>query len=395
MTHRVGVNLAWLVPGVVGGSEEATVGALLAVEDVAATRGIEVVLFGTEQLVLTHPALGERFEFHRLRLRSGKGARVAAETVVLPRLAGRVGVDLMHHAGGVVPLAAPGPVALAIHDTQPLDLPENFSAVKRRYMRLMVPRSVRRATVVTAPSQFVRSRLVDDLGTPSDKVAVVPWSVPAPRPIDPEAALRVDALVGSTPFVLYPAIAYRHKNHAVLLDAVGRLRRDRVDVQLVLTGAAGPCDAEVALRSAAPDLAGGVRVLGRIPRQDLDALIAAASVVAVPSRYEGFGLPALEALAAGRPTIVSSAGSLPEVVGDGALVVDPDDISGWADALASLLDDDDRAGRLVEAGRHVAASWTPRRTASALVDAWTSGLERSSSHISRERVRPERTQESL
>lgn len=394
MTPRVGVNLAWLVPGVVGGSEEATVGALQAVGGVAASARIDVVLFGTEELAETHPVLVEQFEFHRVRVRSGKGTRVAAETVVLPRLARRAGVDLMHHAGGVVPLAAPGPVALAIHDTQPLDLPENFSAVKRRYMRLMVPRSVRRATVVTAPSQFVRSRLIDDLGTSPEKVSVVPWSVPAPRPIDPEAALRVDALVGSTPFVLYPAIAYRHKNHAVLLDAVGRLRRDRVDVQLVLTGAAGPWDAEVARRSALPDLAGGVRVLGRIPRQDLDALMAAASVVAVPSRYEGFGLPALEALAAGRPTVVSSAGSLPEVVGDGALIVDPDDVAGWASAVSSLLNDDDQAGRLVAAGRRVAASWTPHRTASALVDAWTSGLEQSSHPITRHRVRPDRTQES-
>jgi len=138
----------------------------------------------------------------------------------------------------------------------------------------------------------------------------------------------------------------------------------------VLTGAAGPLDAEVAERAAAPDLAGRVHVLGRVPAGDLAALLAEADAVAVPSRYEGFGLPALEALAAGRPTVVADAGSLPEVVDGAALVVDPDDVAGWSAALRIAVDDPTERARLVDAGLAVAASGTPERTATALIDVW-------------------------
>ncbi|HOT79955.1 MAG TPA: glycosyltransferase family 1 protein [Microthrixaceae bacterium] len=374
MTRRVGVNLAWLVPGVVGGSEEATTRALGAVGDLAVAAGIEVVVFGLPSLTDAHPALVERFEFHPVGAAGGsKVRRVAAETVDLPRLVARAGVDMVHHAGGVIPLTARGRVTLAVHDTQPLDLPDNFSAVKRRYLGAMVPSSVRRADLITVPSRFVLGRLVDGLGADPDRIAVVPWSVP--RVVAPAAGAGAEVRrrhgLGDRRFVLYPAIAYLHKNHAVLLDAVAAMGRDGgAPVDLVLTGAAGPLDAEVAERAAAPDLAGRVHVLGRVPAGDLAVLLAEADAVAVPSRYEGFGLPALEALAAGRPTVVADAGSLPEVVDGAALVVDPDDVEGWAAALRIAVDDPAERARLVDAGLAVAASGTPERTATALIDVW-------------------------
>lgn len=377
MTRRVGVNLAWLVPGVVGGSEEATLGALRAVDGPAASAGLEVVLFGIGRLTDAHPDLADRFEFHRVDVDGGsKVRRVLAEMVELPRLVTRVGVSLVHHAGGVVPFGQRGPCTLAIHDTQPLDLPANFSAVKRRYLGLMIPRSVRRAEVVTAPSEFVRRRLVDDVGADPSKVVVVPWSVPTAAPVAAARERNVRARFGITrPFVLYPAIAYAHKNHAVLLEAVARLGGDGSVPDLVLTGAPGPCDEAVARRAAAPDLVGRVHVLGRIGRPDLDALMSAAAVVAVPSRYEGFGLPALEALAAGRPTVVANAGSLPEVVGDAAIVAGPDDVDAWVAALRSAIDDPAERARLVAAGPPVAASWSPQRTATRLIEVWTTALD--------------------
>jgi len=142
----------------------------------------------------------------------------------------------------------------------------------------------------------------------------------------------------------------------------------------VLTGGPGPLDDEIAARSAQADLAGRVHRLGRIPRSALETLLAGAAAVAVPSRYEGFGLPAIEALRSGRPTVVANAGSLPEIVGDGALIVAPNDVAGWAAALEAVLSDADLRARLVVDGPAVAASFTPHRTAAGLIDVWTRAL---------------------
>lgn len=377
MTYRVGINLAWLVPGVVGGSEEATVGAVRAV-GATASSGVELVLFVLPALAATYPDLSECFEVHTLdHAGSGKAHRVLAETTELPRLVSGARLSLMHHGGGVVPLRSRGLTTLAVHDTQPLDLPGNFSVVKRRYLAAMIPRSVRFAAAVTVPSHFVESRLIDDVGADPERVAVVPWSVSAAPEISGTVRDAVRARYRLPDrFVLYPAIAYAHKNHAVLLDAMAALSRDggpRVD--LVLTGGPGPLDAEVAEMASSVDLAGRVHVLGRVPAADLAAILAQADVVAVPSRYEGFGLPALEAMAAARPVVVARAGSLPEVTNGAALVVDPDDVAGWAAAIRLAADDHDERTRLVAAGLAVAASCTPQRTATALIDVWLRCLE--------------------
>ncbi|MFN8050834.1 MAG: glycosyltransferase family 1 protein [Acidimicrobiales bacterium] len=370
--RRVGVNLAWLVPGVVGGSEEATTVAVAAAGDVVAAAGIEIVLFGLPALRDAHPGLVGRFEFHEVAVDgANKVRRVLAENTALARTAAAAGLDLMHHAGGVVPPGVKVPATLAVHDTQPLDLPANFSLAKRLYLGRMIGRSVHRALAVAVPSAFVKSRVVAHTGVSPDRVTVVPWAapaMPAPSPADVDAVRSRYGL--ERPFVLYPAIAYVHKNHAVLLDAMSRLP----ELDLVLTGGPGPCDDEVRRRAARPDLSGRVHVLGRVDRSDLAALTAGARLVAVPSRYEGFGLPALEAVVAGRPLVVADAGSLPEVADGAALVVPPDDVAGWADALHTAATDDAVRSRLVAAGVAVTASCTPERTGTALVDVWSRAL---------------------
>jgi alpha-1,3-rhamnosyl/mannosyltransferase len=161
------------------------------------------------------------------------------------------------------------------------------------------------------------------------------------------------------PFVLYPAITYPHKNHVMLIEAFALLRATHPDAVLVLTGGAGSCEPEVATAIERCGVGRSVRRLGRVSRSEVDGLFAAASAVAYPSRYEGFGLPVLEALGAGTPVVAADAASMPEVLGGAGQLVDPDDPEAWAAALGRVLDRDPTVQALVDRGLNRAqeSSW--------------------------------------
>ncbi|NLA35929.1 MAG: glycosyltransferase family 4 protein [Actinobacteria bacterium] len=375
--RRVGVNLAWLVPGVVGGSEESTVAMLHAAADHAADFDIEIVLFGLASLRDAHPELVARFEFCDLELNgANKVRRVLAENTRLGRAARAQNLALIHHAGGVVPPGVGVASTLLIHDTQPLDLPQNFSLQKRLYLRAMIGRSARAARRIITSTEFVKAKVIEHTSVSAAKIDVVPFSLlDGERPTAAGVAAVAAKYRLECPFVLYAAIPYVHKNHETLLSAMRVLVSRGSGLDLVLTGGPGPCDDLIAAAVADPVLAGRVRRLGRVPRTDLVELMGAAAVVAIPSRYEGFGLPALEAMSFGTPTVVSAAGALPEVVGDGALVIDPDNAIGWADALEAAANDPATAQRLVSAGYRVAATFTPERTALGTLRTWATALE--------------------
>lgn len=377
---RVLVNLLWLVPGVVGGSEESTTDALRALADrLDATEGgngsrrdaLDVHLAVLAPFGAAHPDLATRFETHVLDQDGrDKRRRVLAEQTWLASLTTRLGADVVHHAGGVVPLRHPGHSLLTVHDLQPLDHPENFRRAKRLYIASMAGRSVRAAVAVATPSEFTRHRVVELLDADPDEVVVVPWWVPAPTTQDPPERFPLPPRLDGDPFVLYPAITYPHKNHRVLLDAFALVARDRPDLRLVLTGGAAAAEAPVWERIHRPDLEGRVLRTGRVPAAQLESLFAAAAVVAVPSEYEGFGLPVLEAMVRGAPVIAAAAGSLPEVARPEDLVA-PDDVPAWAAALRGVLDEPTSARtERVAAGRRRAGSFTPQRTATALAAAY-------------------------
>ena len=377
LRRRVGVNLTWLVPGVVGGSEESTVAALLAVEPLLATASIDLVLFTRPALGDAHPSLVATYETVEVdAARGGKIRRIAIENTVLARATARHRIDLMHHAGGTVPLLDRQPATLTLHDLQPLDLPENFSVAKRRYLSLLLGRSARCARQIGVPSEFVRSGVIERLGADPERVHVVAWSVPPVPVLEPSAVPDVLSTYGiGERFVLYPAITYPHKNHAVLLEAFAIAARGDVSVELVLTGGAGPTEPAVLERISQPDLAGRVHRLGRVPSRYLEALYAGAAMVAFPSRYEGFGLPVLEAMVRRTPVVVSDAGSLPELVTSDMVTVGVDDIAGWADAMQSVSSQPQLRRTLATAGADAANRFTPERTAASLLDVWTQALQ--------------------
>jgi glycosyltransferase involved in cell wall biosynthesis len=368
--RRVGVNLLWLVPGVVGGSEEYTTRLLTGLAE-DPPDDLHLTLFALAPFADAHPELVAAYPTVLLGIDGHRKAhRVLAEASWLARAASSRNIELIHHAGGVIP---PGPAigrfpsVLTIHDLQPLAMPQHFSVAKRRWLGSMLPRSAARATLIITPSDPTGDDVVRRLGVPLDRVRTVPHGIAPPVPVPPDrvAMVRERYRLGQQ-VILYPAITYPHKDHLTLVHAFARLAPSRPDLTLVLAGGAGPAEGEVVAAVRASGVGDQVRRTGRVPWDDLTALYATATAVAVPSRFEGFGAPALEAMAAGVPVVVSDATALPWVVGDAGLKVRPGDVGRWTAALARVLDEPPVRDTMTEAGRVQAARFGWDRAAVAL-----------------------------
>lgn len=363
---RVGVNLLWLVPGVVGGSEQAVVEMLTALAD-NPPEDITYSLYALESFLGAHTGLSERLPTEPLPLRGRmKPLRVMAEGTWLARAVRRDRIDLMHYPGGTVPVGSRVPAVLNLHDVQPFDMPENFQPVKRAYIHKMVPRAVSEAHRVIVPSEFVRARVLECFGVAPDLVRVVPWGVAPIRVEDDTIAKVRERYDLPRRWYVYPAITYPHKNHLTLIHAFAKLAARHPDVGLVLTGQRGSAEEAVRTEIARLGISDRVRRTGRIPRDDVLGLLAGARGMAFPSRYEGFGLPILEAMAASTPVIAANTTALPEAVDDAGLLVDADDADAWCDAMETLLSNTTYEA-LVQAGRQHAANFTWTNTADATV----------------------------
>ena len=355
---RVGMNLLWLVPGEVGGSEEYTVGLLRAYRGLQADRPEvvvpEVVLYVNRRFARDHHVLSAAFPTVVAPIDgSSRPLRVLIESTWLAWRTRRDRLDAVHHGGGTMPAVRTLAGLVTLHDLQPITHPERFGPIKRLYIRTMVPRSLRAARRVVCLAGFTARDSVSLAGVDPGRIALIPSGVdPAGPGPGPERRAEVLEGLGLTdrPFVLYPAITYEHKNHRTLLRAFVRLRDSRPDLRLVLTGGVGPREPQVLSLIAELGLEASVHRTGRISSEDLDVLYRTAAVMAFPSAYEGFGLPLLEAMVRGCPVVASGVGGLIEVGGAAAVLVDPFDIEDWADALGSVLDDDGYRARLIEQG---------------------------------------------
>ena len=368
----VGINLLWLVPGEVGGSEQSTVATVAALGDLAPD-DLDLRLFVLPAFASAHPELAAALptEVAEIDGRS-RVRRVLAESTWLHERT--VGLDLVHHAGGTVPARRSAPAVLTLHDLQPLEARTTHSWIKRGYLGQAVPAALRASRRVAVPSEFVRRTVLERFRTPPEQVVVVPHAVPLRPPGTPRDTLV--ARYGLTgPVVLYPAITYPHKDHATLLAAFERVLDRHPDAVLVLSGGVGSSEPSLQAQIAASGaLRSHVKRVGRIPEADVAGLLAIADVVAVPSRYEGFGLPALEAMAAGAPVVATDATSLPEVVGEAGRLVPAGAVGDWAEAISGLLGDREERVRLAEAGRARAARFSAQANATGFVTLYREAL---------------------
>ena len=368
------MNLLWLVPGVVGGSEEYTIRTLLGLAEQGGD-DLAVTVFCLRPFVDAHPEVAEVFPTVPLPLTGReKSMRLAAESSWLGYQSLHHGIELMHHAGGIMPPVRGAPGVLTVHDLQPFVMPEHFSPVKRNFSRIAVPRSVRAARLVLTPSEFTRVSVIELLDADPDDVVVVPHGVaPTPAPGTPEEVVRARFDLGDRPFFVFPAITYPHKNHLLLVRALPAVP----DAVLVLTGGAAQMEDEVRVEAEALGVADRVRRPGRVPRADLDGLLDAATALVFPSMFEGFGAPVLEAMSRGCPVVASDVTALPEVVGDAGILLPPEEPEEWSRVMLELVHNPDRRGDLAARGRARAAEFPWGRSATALRGAYGRALGRS------------------
>jgi glycosyltransferase involved in cell wall biosynthesis len=207
-------------------------------------------------------------------------------------------------------------------DVQHHDLPDMFTRAERIYRSVSYDRAAQRADAVLTISEFCKARIVHHLGIDPVRVHVAHLGVRTEE-FAPQSGPR-------QPLLLYPAKGWPHKNHRTLLVAFRMLRARHPMLELVLTGATRD--------ELPPDLPSGVQVRGLVRRAELVELYRQAAVMVFPSRYEGFGLPVVEAMASGCPVAAARSGSLPEVVGDAGVLFDADDPADVVRAVDEALD---------------------------------------------------------
>lgn len=273
--------------------------------------------------------------------------------------------DLYHYPSYDPPWTIGRPFVATCYDIEPLRHPELYPARIVWYYRLFAT-GLRRAERVIVISENTGRDLVDLLHVAPERVRVIYLGVdPSFRPVDKPQNLTVVRQRYSLPdrYVLYLGNTMPHKNLPRLVEAMARVHWQEPDVALLLAGRRDKYRPAVERAIAIAGLENVVRFLGGISEEDLPVLLSSARVFAYPSLYEGFGLPVLEAMACGTPVVTSDRSSLPEVVGDCAIVVNPEDTTSIADGILRLLSKPAEAKHYSNAGIQRARQFTWRRCA--------------------------------
>ena len=303
--------------------------------------------------------------FHWTRLPAAKpGVRILWEQTLLPLRT--AGLDVLHCPVNVLPLAAPCPTTLTIHDLTFLRFPDRFRPERRRYLTAFTRLSARRARRIMTDSANTKQDVVELLEVRPDNVEVVYPGLDEdmhPPPAGELASFRARRGLPDQ-FILNVGTLEPRKNVELLIQAYALLRQRWPAVcPLVVGGGKGWMFDRIFDAVKQRNLEDQVLFPGYLPPEELPYWYSAASVFVYPSLYEGFGLPPLEAMACGTPVIVSSASSLPEVVGQAGRLVDPYDAEQLAATLEELLQSKERRDHLAAAGQRQAASFTWTRAA--------------------------------
>jgi glycosyltransferase involved in cell wall biosynthesis len=373
---HIGLNLIFLVPAETGGMEVVArelIPALVA----AAPAGMRFTAFvNREAAAAGGGPWGDLLGAVTVPVHARNRIQwVLGEQALLPGLAARARVDLVHSMASTAPVWGRFRRVVTVHDLIYARFPDAHSGIRDRGMKLLVPWGVRRSDRVIADSISTREDLVELAGVNPDRIDVVPLGLGTVRreqpPPEHETRARFD--LGKRTVLLGLSAKRPHKNLLALIGALARIGAEDRPV-LVLPGYPTTHERELRERARSLGLDGDVRFPAWVSAAELEGLWSLARAFVFPSLYEGFGLPVLEAMARGVPVACSNASSLPEVAGDAALLFDPREERQIADAVLRLLSDEALRVRLRALGRQRVLGFTWEHTARLTLESYARAI---------------------
>ena len=312
---------------------------------------------------LAHPGKGNR-------MTRGLARELLYMPLRLPRRAAKLGLDVLHCATPLAPIRSRVPLAITIHDVMTWQHPEWFSRANVAHQRFVLGPALRRAALVLTSSHYSRDRMQELVGVDAERIVVTPLGVderfaPGEVPEELLAGLGIDG-----PYVMTVGTLQPRKNIESAIRAFEQLARAGVEHRLVVVGARGWRDEQLLAMVAASPVAERIVLVGRISDDEMIGLQRGADLFVFPSLYEGFGIPPLEAMACGTPVVSSDRTSLPEVVGDAGVLVDPTDVPALADAIAGVIGSPEQGADLSRRGLARAAGFTWARCVDQTVAAY-------------------------
>ncbi len=299
-----------------------------------------------------------------------------AEFVRFGRDVRQSGRSLFHTPHYTTPLAPGVPTVVTVHDLIHLRFPEYFGLPQRTYARFMVGHACRTAELVLTDAEATKRDLVEMIGVRESKIRVIPLGVGEEfEPATPETIAAVRKRRGlpdrDAVFLGNPK---PHKGIDILMESFRANSFKSKELSLVVVGGSEADDATIRQMAARAGIADKMMHLRHLPEEELPVILSAARMLVMPSRWEGFGLPVLEAMACGTPVVCTTAGSLPEVAGKAASFVEPDDSGGLADAILSLDQDEAMRSSLRQAGLLHCQRFRWERTVQQTLEAYSSVL---------------------
>jgi glycosyltransferase involved in cell wall biosynthesis len=362
---RIGINALFLIPGGVGGTEIYLRNLLAALARLDSENEYFVFInaesAGQGTLPLTPQAPNFRAVPCAVRA-VNRPARLVWEQFCLPAQAALHKLDVLFSPGFTSPLLTfRCPKVTVIHDLQHVRQPENFRPAELAAWRALVWISARFSQHVVTVSQSSKRDIMEAYGLPAGRVTVIPHGVEEAF-FDPAAAPAVGRAL-AVPYLLSVSTIHPHKNWSRWLEAYGQLAAEGCAHHLVIAGLRGNYYEKLRKLIEQRRLEGRVHITGWLPRPELLALFRHADALVFPSTFEGFGMPVLEAMAAGVPVACSDIAPLRELAAEAALFFDPYSPGSIAGAVRSLVQDSGLRRRLTEQGRRHAARFTWRRAA--------------------------------
>ena len=355
---RIGVNALYLIPGGVGGTEIYLRNLLAALAEIDSSNQYHV--FINRETAAGEPLAPKAPNFHTAICAvhaTNRPARLLWEQLLLPWQAAKRRLDVLFCPGYTAPVLTRRRTVTVIHDMQHKRQPQNFGRWELLAWRASVWASAHSSREIITVSENSRRDIIEIYGVPGDRVHVVGHGIE--RAFFESREDRTLTGLGDWPYLLSVSTIHPHKNWERWLEAYGQLVAQGFPHHLVIAGLKGNYSEELSRLIQAKRLADRVHAVGWVPRPKLRALLRFSDALVFPSTFEGFGMPVLEALAAGVPVACSDIAPLREVAGEAALFFDPHAVQSIGAAVRRLLTEPELPKRLIEAGRKRAldCSW--------------------------------------